>query len=223
MLNQQHVDNLQTLRAPPAACDRPGGSCVDPGGLAVLLSPCEPLCTIVRSTLLPPLPAPSVRSRPFRGAVFYVVPHCNCIPAAGCLPGQVQRGCTIGFLELVLTRRSPLLAEHCCPPPCRQRPSFVRSHPSCVLPWFAVLSPCSPWCLLQAACLAKCNGANVALHRSGTFSLEEFRRAVVETCTSGEEHLVVSWLAVWLVSCCRFCLRRALVRTPTDLVYLLVS
>lgn len=46
--------------------------------------------------------------------------------------------------------------------------------------------------LLQAACLAKCNGANVTLHRSGTFSLDEFRRAVVDTCTSGEEHLVVS-------------------------------
>lgn len=45
---------------------------------------------------------------------------------------------------------------------------------------------------MQAACLAKCNGANVTLHRSGTFSLQEFRQAVVDTCTSGEEHLVVS-------------------------------
>jgi hypothetical protein len=45
---------------------------------------------------------------------------------------------------------------------------------------------------MQAACLAKCNGANVALYRSGTFSLEEFRQAVIDTCTSGEEHLVVS-------------------------------
>lgn len=44
----------------------------------------------------------------------------------------------------------------------------------------------------QAACLAKCNGANVMLHRSGTFSLDEFRQAVIDTCTSGEEHLVVS-------------------------------
>lgn len=51
----------------------------------------------------------------------------------------------------------------------------------------------TPMCVyMQAACLAKCNGANVALHRSGTFSLEEFRQAVIDTCTSGEEHLVVS-------------------------------
>lgn len=46
--------------------------------------------------------------------------------------------------------------------------------------------------LMQAACLAKCNGANVNLHRSGTFTLDEFRQAVIDTCTSGEEHLVVS-------------------------------
>jgi glutathione gamma-glutamylcysteinyltransferase len=43
----------------------------------------------------------------------------------------------------------------------------------------------------QAACLAKCNGANVTLHRAGSFSLEQFRADVVDTCTSGEEHLVV--------------------------------
>jgi glutathione gamma-glutamylcysteinyltransferase len=47
--------------------------------------------------------------------------------------------------------------------------------------------------LTQAACLAKCNGANVMLHRSGTFSLDDFRQAVIDTCTSGEEHLVVSY------------------------------
>jgi glutathione gamma-glutamylcysteinyltransferase len=41
--------------------------------------------------------------------------------------------------------------------------------------------------------LAKCNGANVALHRSGSFSLEEFRAAVQEVCSSGEEHVVVSY------------------------------
>lgn len=46
---------------------------------------------------------------------------------------------------------------------------------------------------MQAACLAKCNGANVALHRAGTFSLEELRQAVVDVCSSGEEHLVVSY------------------------------
>eukprot|EP00775_Hariotina_reticulata_P014329 gene14329-55_t len=47
--------------------------------------------------------------------------------------------------------------------------------------------------LTQAACLAKCNGANVKLYRSGSFSLEEFRAAVQEVCSSGEEHLVVSY------------------------------
>eukprot|EP00878_Enallax_costatus_P016815 GHUV01017648.1.p1 GENE.GHUV01017648.1~~GHUV01017648.1.p1 ORF type:complete len:331 (+),score=67.21 GHUV01017648.1:896-1888(+) len=47
--------------------------------------------------------------------------------------------------------------------------------------------------LTQAACLAKCNGANVTLHRAGTFSLEQLRQAVVDVCSSGEEHLVVSY------------------------------
>jgi len=56
----------------------------------------------------------------------------------------------------------------------------------CLLPHIMLLPP------LQAACLAKCNGANVTLHRSGTFTLEEFRRDIIETCRSGEEHLVVS-------------------------------
>lgn len=51
---------------------------------------------------------------------------------------------------------------------------------------------CAVAACLQAACLAKCNGANVTLHRSGTFSLQRFRHAIVDTCTSGEEHLVVS-------------------------------
>jgi hypothetical protein len=32
----------------------------------------------------------------------------------------------------------------------------------------------------------------VMLHRSGSFSLDDFRQAVIDTCTSGEEHLVVS-------------------------------
>ena len=46
---------------------------------------------------------------------------------------------------------------------------------------------------LQAACLAKCNGANVSLHRFGSFSLQEFRQAVAAVAASGEEHLVVSY------------------------------
>jgi hypothetical protein len=48
-------------------------------------------------------------------------------------------------------------------------------------------------CAVQAACLAKCNGANVSLHRYGSFSLQEFRQAVADVCASGEEHLVVSY------------------------------
>lgn len=32
--------------------------------------------------------------------------------------------------------------------------------------------------LPQAACLARCNGARVELHRHGSFTLEEFRREV---------------------------------------------
>ncbi|WIA42506.1 hypothetical protein OEZ86_008492 [Tetradesmus obliquus] len=47
--------------------------------------------------------------------------------------------------------------------------------------------------LTQAACLAKCNGANVSLHRFGSFSLQEFRHAVAAVAASGEEHLVVSY------------------------------
>jgi hypothetical protein len=46
---------------------------------------------------------------------------------------------------------------------------------------------------LQAACLAKCNGANVSLHRYGSFGLQGFRQAVAAVCASGEEHLVVSY------------------------------
>ena len=47
--------------------------------------------------------------------------------------------------------------------------------------------------LAQAACLAKCNGARVSLHRAGTFSLEDFRRQLLECASSGEEHVVVAY------------------------------
>ncbi|GBF98758.1 glutathione gamma-glutamylcysteinyltransferase [Raphidocelis subcapitata] len=47
--------------------------------------------------------------------------------------------------------------------------------------------------LAQAACLAKCNGARVSLHRAGTFTLPEFRAALLQTAASGEEHVVVSY------------------------------
>jgi glutathione gamma-glutamylcysteinyltransferase len=45
----------------------------------------------------------------------------------------------------------------------------------------------------QAACLARCNGALVELRRSGAFSLDEFREAVRDACSTGERHLVVSY------------------------------
>ncbi|KAL6750431.1 Phytochelatin synthase-domain-containing protein [Haematococcus lacustris] len=47
--------------------------------------------------------------------------------------------------------------------------------------------------LPQAACLARCNGAKVELHRYGSVSLGQFRQQVMEVCSSGEEHLVVSY------------------------------
>lgn len=46
---------------------------------------------------------------------------------------------------------------------------------------------------MQAACLARCNGARVELHRGGTFSLEAFRSAVRDTSTSETEHLIASY------------------------------
>lgn len=46
---------------------------------------------------------------------------------------------------------------------------------------------------MQAACLARCNGARVELHRGGTFSLEDFRGAVRDTSMSETEHLIASY------------------------------
>ena len=46
----------------------------------------------------------------------------------------------------------------------------------------------------QLACLARCNGARVAVHYGETSSLEAFRRAVREAAsTAGEPHLVLSY------------------------------
>lgn len=45
----------------------------------------------------------------------------------------------------------------------------------------------------QAACLARCNGARVELHRHGTFTLDQFRQQLRSACESGEEHVVVSY------------------------------
>lgn len=54
------------------------------------------------------------------------------------------------------------------------------------------LTPCAlP--VPQAACLAKCNGARVSLHRAGTFTLEDFRQQVIDVASSGEEHIIVSY------------------------------
>ncbi|KAF5828256.1 Phytochelatin synthase-domain-containing protein [Dunaliella salina] len=47
--------------------------------------------------------------------------------------------------------------------------------------------------LTHAACLSRCNGARVDLHRYGTFTLEDLRRQVLEVCSTGEDHLVVSY------------------------------
>eukprot|EP00798_Chlamydomonas_sp_ICE-L_P011084 gene11084-18694_t len=47
--------------------------------------------------------------------------------------------------------------------------------------------------LLQAASLARCNGAKVDLKRYGSFTLEEFRNDIQRLCQSGESHTVVSY------------------------------
>lgn len=52
--------------------------------------------------------------------------------------------------------------------------------------------PC-PMAPLQAACLARCNGARVELYPFGSVGLEEFRAMVAEACHSAEEHIIVSY------------------------------
>ena len=46
---------------------------------------------------------------------------------------------------------------------------------------------------LQAACLARCNGARVELYPYGSVGLAEFRAMVAEACRSAEEHIIVSY------------------------------
>ena len=46
---------------------------------------------------------------------------------------------------------------------------------------------------VQAACLARCNGAKVDMARHGEFTEQDFRQLVISVCTSGEEHLIVSY------------------------------
>jgi hypothetical protein len=65
--------------------------------------------------------------------------------------------------------------------------------------WHACAQSCHPShrphlpLAAQAACLAKCNGARVELHRAGTFGLAAFRDQLLECAASGEEHVVVSY------------------------------
>ncbi|GLC38513.1 Glutathione gamma-glutamylcysteinyltransferase 1 [Pleodorina starrii] len=47
--------------------------------------------------------------------------------------------------------------------------------------------------LNQAACLARCNGADVSVHRYGTFDGLTFRRLLREVCASEDRHMVVSY------------------------------
>ncbi len=47
--------------------------------------------------------------------------------------------------------------------------------------------------LVQAANLARCNGARVDMMRHGSFTEEEFRRKVLGVCESGQEHMIVSY------------------------------
>lgn len=47
--------------------------------------------------------------------------------------------------------------------------------------------------LTQAACLAQCNGARVTLNRHGSFSLDQFRAQLKDVCSSGQEHIIVSY------------------------------
>ena len=46
---------------------------------------------------------------------------------------------------------------------------------------------------LQAACLARCNGARVAVAEAGSFSLEDFRAAVAAAVRSERDHIIVAY------------------------------
>jgi len=47
--------------------------------------------------------------------------------------------------------------------------------------------------LVQAACLARCNGAAVDVFPYGIVPVDAFRTMVRDTCSSGESHLIVSY------------------------------
>ena len=52
---------------------------------------------------------------------------------------------------------------------------------------------CSPWTEPQAACLARCNGAEVRLYQAGCVSLEGFRALIAEHAAQDDRHIVVSY------------------------------
>ncbi|GIL86497.1 hypothetical protein Vretimale_11591 [Volvox reticuliferus] len=47
--------------------------------------------------------------------------------------------------------------------------------------------------LIQAACLARCNGADVSVHRYGTFDGVTYRQFLREVCASEDRHMVVAY------------------------------
>ncbi|GLI67703.1 hypothetical protein VaNZ11_011971 [Volvox africanus] len=47
--------------------------------------------------------------------------------------------------------------------------------------------------LTEAACLARCNGADVSVHRYGTFDGATFRQFLREVCASEDRHMVVAY------------------------------
>lgn len=46
---------------------------------------------------------------------------------------------------------------------------------------------------VQAACLARCNGALAEVHRYGDFTLDQFRAMISAGSMSDQEHIVVCY------------------------------
>lgn len=47
--------------------------------------------------------------------------------------------------------------------------------------------------VVQAVCLARCNGAKVELFEQGSVSVEDFRRIVKDSCAAPDRPLIVSY------------------------------
>lgn len=68
--------------------------------------------------------------------------------------------------------------------------------------------------MLQAACLARCNGSRVDVYLYGDVGVEQFREMVKEACSSGGQHIIVSYSRkeflqtgeCWLKHIGKFCL-----------------